>query len=158
MPERERGEIMNVNRVNRPAPRAGSKHASLAATLRSHNTQLKVYHALLSRPAPGMKTSAPAVTSTSAASAARSLTTSAPSASKSLSAASPDPARQGQRAPGRLTRTPTPPAGQMSRLRRRHCSRSRLLTAAARTEGSGSFPAISPSWMRAVSVPSRESA
>jgi hypothetical protein len=86
-------------RYRKLARRRGKPKAQVALG----NTQLKVYHALLSPPARATRTSAPTTTSTRRTPAARSPTTSAssaPSASKSPSAASPNPS-QARPAPSR---------------------------------------------------------
>ena len=108
--------------AGKTATREGARYRKLArsrgtgkAQVALGNTQLRVYHKLLSNPACGTRTSARTTTSGRPPPAARSPTTSArskPSASKSPSPASPTPTRTGQQAP----RPPDP----FACLRRRH--------------------------------------
>jgi len=98
-------------RYRRLARRRGKAKAQVAVG----NTQLKVYHKLLSSPACDMKISARTITSAGPASAGRSPTTSAssaPSASTSPCAASPNRARTGRarKHPDRLTHPARRPA------------------------------------------------
>ena len=108
--------------AGKTATREGARYRKLArsrgkgkAQVALGNTQLRVYHKLLSNPACGTRISAPATTDAKLPPAARSPTTSArskPSASKSPSPASPNPTPTGQQPP----RPPDPPA----HLSRRH--------------------------------------
>jgi transposase len=93
-----RTQIREGARHRRLARRRGTAKTCVA----TGNTQLKVYHKLLSNPGMRMRTSARTTTSVGATCAVRSPITSAssdPSASRSPSAASPDPTQTEQARP-----------------------------------------------------------